>query len=251
MDPAEPSPTEQVDSKIPPKPARVGLISRFQHSIRTRIIGGLILALPIAITWWIVLQLYLTLQSLVIQPVTWIIRHIVGPENLKDLPGWWQDIVAPFVAISCVLVLLYFLGLLVSTSLARALDWIMTRLPFVTTIYQAVRKVFQSLAGGAGGGSKFKRVVSVPYPSESVRVPGFVMKSMRDVQTGRTILSIFVPFSPVPTSGFLLLVPEEDVIDIGWSVNDTMQGVLSGGLTLPDNVRYHAVSKNETVRKPL
>jgi len=214
-----------------------GAIHAFLNGIRTRIVGGLILALPIAITFWIVLQLYLTLQSVVIVPVTWLIRRIIGAEKLEGLPGWWENFVSPVIAIACVLALLYFLGLFVSTSLARAIDWIMSRVPLVTTIYQAVRGVFQSLASPQGG-SKFKRVVSVPYPSPTLRVPGFVMKSMRDVLTGQTILSVFVPFAPLPTSGFVLLVPEADVVDIGWSVNEAMQGIVSGGLSMPGAIRF-------------
>ena len=191
--PVQPSP----ESSRPP----TGAINAFLGAIRTRIIGGLILALPIAITFWIIIQLYLTLQGLVILPVTRLIRWTIGAENLQGLPGWWENFVSPVIAIACVLTLLYFLGLFVSTSLARAIDWIMSRVPLVTTIYQAVRGVFQSL-GSPKGGSKFKRVVTVPYPSPSLRVPGFVMKSMRDVETGRTILSVFVPFAPLPTSGW-------------------------------------------------
>ena len=202
----------------------------------------MILALPIAITFWIVIQLYLTLQGLVIVPVTWAIRRVIGAENLQGLPGWWENFVSPLIAIGCVLALLYFLGLFVSTSLARAIDWIMSRVPLVTTIYQAVRGVFQSLASPQGG-SKFKRVVSVPYPTASLRVPGFVMKSMRDLGTGRTILSVFVPFAPLPTSGFVLLVPEDDVVDLGWSVNEAMQGIVSGGLSMPNSLRFTATPR--------
>ncbi len=227
-----------------PNPAGPGLnelgaMRAFFRAIRTRIIGGLILALPIAITFWIILQLYLTLQGLVIVPTVWIIHRIVGPERLAGLPTWWQEVVAPLVAIASVLVLLYFLGLFVSSRVARAIDWLLFRVPLVTTIYQAVRGVFQSLASQNGPG-RFKRVVSVAYPHPGLRVPGFVTRSMRDVASGRTILAVFVPFAPLPTSGFVLLVPEDDVVDLGWTVNETMQGIVSGGLSMPATVRFAA-----------
>jgi uncharacterized membrane protein len=214
----------------------VRVVRAFFGAIRTRIVGGLILSLPIAITFWIVYQLYLTFQKLVIDPTVWVIRSLLGPDRFGALPGWWQDIVAPLVGIGSVLALLYFLGLFVSTRLARFIDWLMLKVPLVTTIYQAVRGVFQSL--NQKGASKFKRVVSVAYPHAAIRVPGFVMKSMLDVETGRTILSVFVPFAPLPTSGFVLLVPEDDVIDLGWTVNEAMQGVVSGGLSMPSTVRF-------------
>jgi uncharacterized membrane protein len=214
----------------------LGAVRAFFGAIRTRIVGGLILALPFAITFWIVYQLYLTFQKLVIAPMVLVIRQLLGTERFEALPGWWQDIVAPLVGIASVLALLYFLGLFVSTRLARFVDWLMLKVPLVTTIYQAVRGVFQSL--NQKGASRFKRVVSVAYPHATIRVPGFVMKSMLDVETGRTILSVFVPFAPLPTSGFVLLVPEDDVIDLGWTVNEAMQGVVSGGLSMPSTVRF-------------
>lgn len=226
---------------VSPDPTRAdrGAVHSFFGAIRTRVVGGLILALPIAITFWIVLQLYLTLQGLVIVPTIWVIHRVVGPERLEGLPGWWREIVAPIFAIGCVLALLYFLGLFVSTRIARFIDWLMSRVPVVTTIYHAVRGVFQSLGNQQGAG-KFKRVVSVAYSHPGVRVPGFVTRSMREPETGRTILAVFVPFAPLPTSGFVLLVPEDDVVDLGWSVNETMQGIVSGGLSMPPLIRFPA-----------
>ena len=220
-----------------PTPGERGAIRDFFGAIRTRVVSGLILALPIAITFWIVIQLYLTLQAIVIEPTIEIIRWVVGPDRMQVLPAWWRRFVSPVVALGCVLALLYFLGLFVSTRLARFIDWLMSRVPVVTTIYQAVRGVFQSLGNQKGPG-RFKRVVSVAYGGPGLRVPGFVTQTMRDVATGRTILSVFVPFAPLPTSGFVLLVAEEDVVDLGWTVNETMQGIVSGGLSMPPTVRF-------------
>ncbi len=217
-------------------------IQTFFGEIRTRIVSGLILALPIAITFWIVLQLYFTLQALVIDPTTAVIRWLVGVNRPQDLPEWYRRFVSPVVAIACVLTVLYFLGLFVSTRLARFIDWLMSRVPVVTTIYHAVRGVFQSLGNQKGPG-RFKRVVSVAYGGPGLRVPGFVTQTMRDVATGRTILSVFVPFAPLPTSGFVLLVDEADVVDLGWTVNETMQGIVSGGLSMPATVRFAAVDQ--------
>ena len=45
-------------------------------------------------------------------------------------------------------------------------------------------------------------------------------------------------FAPLPTSGFVLLVAEDDVVDLGWTVNETMQGIVSGGLSMPATVRF-------------
>ena len=213
-------------------------IQTFFGEIRTRIVSGLILALPIAITFWIVVQLYLTLQALVIDPTTAVIRWIVGVNRPQDLPEWYRRFVSPMVAIGCVLALLYFLGLFVSTRLARFIDWLMSRVPVVTTIYHAVRGVFQSLGNQKGPG-RFKRVVSVAYGG-----PGAPRAGVRDAddarrrrQAGRS--SRCSSRSPrCRRRGSSCSCAEEDVVDLGWTVNETMQGIVSGGLSMPATVRF-------------
>ena len=146
--------TTDVEPSVPgPTPKERGAIYDFFGAIRTRIVSGLILALPIAITFWIVIQLYLTLQGVVIKPTIAVIQWLAGPERMQELPWWWQDYVSPIVAARVRgKALLYFLGLFVSTRLARTIDWLMSRVPVVTTIYQAVRGVFQSLGSPKGPG---------------------------------------------------------------------------------------------------
>ena len=192
----EPAQTVVVEPHPPgPTSRERRVIYAFFGAIRTRIISGLILALPIAITFWIVYQLYLTLMGLVIEPTLGVIEWLAGPERMQGLPTWWRLYVAPVVALGSVLAILYFFGLFVSTRLARFIDWTMSRVPVVTTIYHTVRGVFQSLGNHKGPG-RFKRVVSVPYGGPGLRVPGFVTQSMRDPAAGKTILSVFVPFKP-------------------------------------------------------
>ena len=177
--------TTDVEPSVPgPTPKERGAIYDFFGAIRTRIVSGLILALPIAITFWIVIQLFQTLQGLVIEPTIEVIRWIVGRERVPELPGWSRKLASSAVALTCVLALLYFLGLVVSTRLARFIDWLMSRVPVVTTIYQAVRGVFQSLGSPKGPG-RFKRVVSVAYGGPGLRVPGFVTQTMREATSDR------------------------------------------------------------------
>lgn len=207
-------------------------------SIRARMISGLLLALPIAITIWIVYWLYSTLQGIVLNPLAHLVNAAaVGDRARPDLPSWWERLVAPLVAIGMVMIFLYFLGYLVHTRLARALDWFMLRLPLVTYVYKAVRNVFHSLAD-QGQGQRFKRVVLVQFPHPGSRALAFVTHSLRDTETDRTILCVCVLTGVMPPAGFTLFVPEEDVIDLDWSVNQTLQTIVSGGITAPGAVRF-------------
>lgn len=207
-------------------------------SIRARMISGLLLALPIVITIWIVYWLYSTLQGIILNPLAYLIRATaVGQGARPELPSWWERLVAPLVAIGMVMIFLYFLGHLVHTRLARSVDWFMLRLPLVTYVYKAVRNVFYSLAD-QGQGQRFKRVVLIPFPHPGSRALAFVTHSLRDTETDRKILCVCVLTGVMPPAGFTLFIPEDDVIDLDWSVNQTLQTIVSGGITAPGAVRF-------------
>jgi uncharacterized membrane protein len=207
-------------------------------AIRQRIVSGLVMALPIAITLWIVYWLYSTLQNILLDPGARIVKRLIGRERLASLPWWWQEYVSPLIAVILALTFLYFLGLFVRSRLHRTLDWIMMRVPIVTVIYKAVRNVFASLSDQQSGG-KFKRVVLVPFPSKEVRSPAFVTRSVRDEATGRVVLCVYVPYCPLPTAGLLLTVPEEEVTELNWDVNEAMQAIISFGLSTPGTITFH------------
>lgn len=216
----------------------IGALRALFNAIKGRIFSGLLLALPIAITIWIIYWLYSTLQGIVLDPLAYLINAAyMGDRVAEDLPVWWRRIVAPAIAIGLVLVVLYFLGYLVRTRLARAVDWVLLRLPIVTIIYKAVRNVFQSLED-QGQGPRFKRVVLVEFPHPGMRALAFVTRSLQDVETGRTILCVCVLTGVVPPAGFTLFVPEGDVVDVDWTVNQTLQTILSGGITSPASIHY-------------
>src|SRR5262249_41456944 len=141
--------------------------------------------------------------------------------------------ISPVLAIISALAVLYFLGLFVRSRLQSAIDWVMFRLPVITTIYKALRNVFQSLDTQLRGNSSVQRVVLVEFPHPGTRALAFVTNSLRDASTGQTILSVYVMTGLIPPAGFTLFVPEDRVVDTGWSANQALQAILSGGMTTP------------------
>ncbi len=115
----------------------------------------------------------------------------------------------------------------------RTLDWFLLHVPVVATIYRAVRNVVESLGSQFQGGADFKRVVLVEFPHPGMRSLGLVTNSLQDVTTGRTILTVCVMTGLMPPAGFTLFVPEESVTNIAWNVNETLQAIISGGITAP------------------
>jgi uncharacterized membrane protein len=207
-------------------------------------VSGIVLTLPIVITFWIVYWIVLTLERFLLNPVATILHRtnawIRDNPTLQeiDLPNWWYDIASPLLALFLMVAFLYMMGLLFRTWLYRTLEAILLHVPIVATIYRAVRNVVVSLGTQLRGGADFKRVVLVEFPHPGIRSLGLVTNSLQDETTGRTILTVCVLTGLMPPAGFTLFVPEESVTNIAWSVNETLQAIMSGGITAPTTVHY-------------
>jgi uncharacterized membrane protein len=232
---AVPAPAGTPNSQADPAPAG---LRRVWHSVRGRILGGLLLALPILITLWIIQWLYSALEKYVIDPLAMLVLWLVeGYRPDAHLPFWFETYIAPLAAIVIALVLLYCCGFFVRSRLRQGIDWILLRVPLISIVYNGVRKVFQALDTQSGQ-QRPQRAVLVAFPHPGMKSPAFVTGTCRDIETQKVLLCVFVPTAPMPVSGFLLLVPEEEVTELNWSPEQTVQTLISVGLTIPPNVHY-------------
>lgn len=236
--------------EIPPPPEpTAGPVRDALRAIQNRILSGLLLALPIVLTIWIIYWLYITLQSMVLEPVSLLVSHYFIGDADAPLPFWWRRVAAPLIAFAGVLGVLYLLGYLVRSRVMRLVDWILRHVPGVTTIYQALSNLMQSLETQRQS-VKFKRVVLVTFPHPGLRSLGLVTNSLRDAATGRTILCVCVLTGVFPPTGFTLFVPEEEVTDVDWTVNQSMQAIVSGGITCPPTIGYFRDEPGHPVAAP-
>jgi uncharacterized membrane protein len=209
------------------------------HKIRNRLLEGLLVILPLVVTIWVIRWLYTNLEYYVIDPlavlVLWKARQL---QRAPELPYWFETFVAPIIAIFIALVILYCCGALAHSRLRRAIDRALLRVPLVSTIYDAVLGVLQCLDKSKGQPSP-QRVVLVAFPHPGMRLPAIVTATSKDIRTGKTLLCLYAPTAPIPGSGFFLMVPEEDAIELNWGIQQTLQAILSGGLTAPPDVTYY------------
>jgi uncharacterized membrane protein len=230
---------------------------RVLANVRGRFLAGLLAVLPFVITAWIVLQLFKLLQSYVISPVAELVVMAVGEGDDATLPLWFVEYAAPWIAIVAVIAILYFLGFFAQARAVRLLDALLLRAPIITPIHKSVRQVFNAL-GGSRELSRFRRVVLVEFPHPGMKTPGFVTATCRDETTHKTILCVYVPTTPLPTTGYMLLIPEEEVTELDWNLEETIQAVVSFGITAPKHVRYYGQeeskveeSQSQRVKKPV
>jgi uncharacterized membrane protein len=134
---------------------------------------------------------------------------------------------------------LYGVGLLTAHVVGRRLLAFMERqlerLPVVQSIYGATKRFLNSLQKPP---MSTQRVVLIAFPSPEMKAIGFVTRVMCDPATGCQLAAVYVPTSPNPTSGYIEIVPLDDVVQTNWSVEEAMTFVMTGGTTAPDVLRF-------------
>ena len=209
--------------------------------IRNRLIAGLFVVLPFVITWIVVRWLYDTIVSVIIGPIANWLLQVYFPEAIaegKEPSSWVISFLASLAAFGLVLGVLFIAGMFFRSRTHRLVDWFFSTVPGVNTVYNAVRNVFDAISQTQGNEEKFKRVVLIQFPHAGMKAPAFVTSECVDINTHRKILCVYVPTTPVPTSGYMLLVPEDEVVDVNWDLQETLQAIVSGGITVPRDVIY-------------
>jgi len=135
------------------------------------------------------------------------------------------------------LIVLYLVGLVASNIFGRrileGLAHLAERIPVIGVIYRMGKQLSGTLEQTSDS-NMFRRPVLVPYAAKNTWQVGFVTGSVKSKSSGEELLKVYVPTPPNPTTGFVYFLREEDVRDPGWSVEEAMQCILSGGLVGPD-----------------
>lgn len=194
--------------------------------LKKTFLAGLIAFLPIAGTLWLLKILIFTAEGL----FEGLIPPRFRPINLigYDIPG--MGILAAFVL---VLVVGLFTRLYIGKELLAYGDRLFSRLPFGRGIYTAIKQFVSTITGS---GQNFRQVVLVEYPSPGTYVIGFLTgQTGGEVQekTRQEIVSVFLPTTPNPTSGYLLLYPKNKVTPLEMSVEEAFKFIVSGGVVAP------------------
>jgi uncharacterized membrane protein len=191
--------------------------------VRSYIFRGLLAVIPIALTAFAIKILYTTIDK----RITVVIEEIIG----FSFPGLG---VIFFVAT------LYLLGVVLSNVLGRQifglLDRIANRIPLVKTTYNVGKQLSGSLS--VPGKQVFKRAVLVEYLKPGIWTIGFVTGMIIDRENNdEVLLKVFVPTPPNPISGTMVIVKESQTRDPGWSIDEALKAVISGGVIGPAEIR--------------
>lgn len=188
--------------------------------IRQRLTTGILVTIPIFLTY-LVLKLLFDLLDGLVSPYIHKVIHFFFPE-MGRIPG---------IGLLSMILVIYLAGVLASNVLGkRLLGWgeaLITRLPLVKNIYHASKQLTSAIA--MQDKSSFQRVVFIEYPKVDSYVVAFVTKDLVD-KNGQEMVAVFLPSTPNPTTGFILIIPKDKVIPAGMTVEEGIKLVMSGGL---------------------
>jgi len=201
--------------------------------IRTHFLAGILVILPIGLTVWIFVWIFTGIDDF-IQRI--VIRPIFGHE----ITG---------VGFAITVVLIYVVGLIASNVVGRRLirygESLLAKVPIARTLYTAFKQILGSFSEPRQTG--FMQVVLVEFPRRGTRTIGFITNEQSD-ESGRKLLNVFIPTSPNPTSGFLQILDEDEVIRTNISVDAALKMVVSGGRMSPKEVQEKLLAASKEAR---
>ena len=195
--------------------------------IRRWIIAGLLVWIPLVVTVWVLQVLIRFLdRSLIFLPPSWRPEYLFG----FHVPGIG-------IILSFVLILLtgFLAANFIGKRVVRAGESLLARIPLVRTVYSSVKRLTETVLDD--NGTSFRKVFLVEWPRRELWTLAFQTGDpVGAVQrnTEQELLTIFVPTTPNPTSGFIMFAPREDVIELDMSVEDAVRMVISLGSVTPE-----------------
>lgn len=189
--------------------------------IRTYIVRGVVASIPFVLTFFVLRFLYLGID----RRIMGLIEEAVG----FSIPG---------LGILLLLIVLYLLGLIASNIVGRQffslVERITNRIPLVKTAYQVGKQLSETISMSER--QVFRRAVLVEYLKPGIWTVGFVTGSVIDKENGEKLLKVFIPMPPNPVSGVMVIVRESQTRDPGWTIEQAIRSVISGGIIGPEEI---------------
>ncbi|MGV6839040.1 MAG: DUF502 domain-containing protein [Planktomarina sp.] len=220
------------------EPKRPGWIAR----IRSNFLTGLVIIAPIGLTAWLIWSVIGWIDGFVLplvpdayQPDLFI-QRLLGRdlEHLIDIRG---------IGVVVFLVFTVFVGWLgkglIGRSLLRWAEGLVNRMPVVRSIYSGVKQIAETIFSQKD--NNFEKACLVEYPRRGMWAVGFISTKARGEIAAKTyendgpLVSVFLPTTPNPTSGYMLFVPKSDVKELDMSVEDAAKLIISAGLVYPND----------------
>jgi uncharacterized membrane protein len=221
----------------------VSMHTTFLRKAQRYILTGVLTVIPLWFTY-AVFEFFLRHLSRIGLPWARALSHRIEQSwpQLASwiLAEWFQNSLAVLLTILA----LYLLGWIATRVIGRRIiglfEMIIHRIPVVQSVYGAIKKFISVLQTKP---DEIQRVVLIEFPSRDMKTVGFVTRVMTDADTGKQLAAVYVPTTPNPTSGYIEIVPIENLVATNWSMDEAMTFIVSGGAIAPDKIHYESKSR--------
>ncbi len=209
------------------------VIERLKQDLKNDLIAGLLVVIPLATTIW----LTITIASWVVNFLTQVPKQINPFHGLHPI---LVNLLNPVVGLAVPLLSILLIGLMARNIAGRWLldvgERVLHAIPLAGQVYKTLKQLLETLLKDSNG--KFRRVILVEYPRRGIWAIAFVtgiISSDIQAQMPRPMLSVFIPTTPNPTTGWYAVVPEDEVVNLSMSIEDAFKIVVSGGIVAANN----------------
>ncbi|NNE54178.1 MAG: DUF502 domain-containing protein [Sulfitobacter sp.] len=225
------------DLEPPPEPKRASLVGRFRASFLT----GLVVIAPVGLTIWLIWSVVGWIDGFVLP----LVPEAYHPDRIvQDLLGLDPSVQINVRGLGVVIFLVFTVVVgwiakgLIGRSLIRFAESLVERTPVVRTIYSGIKQISETIF--AQSERSFENACLIEYPRRGIWALGFISTDAKGEVAAKShpsgeMVSVFLPTTPNPTSGFLLFFPKEDVIILDMTVEDAAKLVISAGLVYPSD----------------
>lgn len=223
------------------------MLQRLKQDLKSDLIAGLLVVIPLATTIW----LSVSTARWAIDLFTRIPKQINPFDGLDPI---LTNILNFSVGLAVPLLSILIIGLMARNIVGRWLldfgEQFLQAIPLAGSVYKTLKQILETLLGDSK--TKFRRVILVEYPRKGVWTMGFVTgKVSPQLQTHlhQEMISVFIPTTPNPTSGWYAIVPQEEAIDVDISIEDAFKVLISGGIVSPETPAIKPTIEVANVKK--
>jgi uncharacterized membrane protein len=208
--------------------ARLSAFGRlFRHKIKNYFLTGLLVVVPVSLTILVVRWIVTIMDRLLVSflPMAWQPEQFFGMRT-------------PGLGLVATLLLILLIGVLTANFFGRSVvnfyERMVSKIPLVKGIYSLFKQVADTVLSREKGA--FRKAVLIEYPRRDIWAVAFVTgvnKGEIQQLTPRRLVNVFVPTTPNPTSGFYILLPEEDLVELSMTVEEAFTLIISGGMVTP------------------
>ena len=228
-----------------------------KHGIHSKraFLTGFVALFPLVLTFVVLQMIWKFILSPISVPLGELLTEAVIKFTPLKAPPAWYAWLGTLAALALAVVVVYFLGLVLATFIGRAFlrwwDRILTRLPLISSIYPHAKQLSNFLFGKRKMG--FNRVVAIEYPRKGVYSLGFVTSNGPAAvsrQSGEEMLAVFVPTSPTPITGWTVMVPADEVINMDMTMDEAVRFTVSCGVLVPGKEPLDKLPAPEGTKEP-